>query len=446
MKESKPRFMLTRVYGDRTQDEPEIVPLVQAINEAKMNRRGFFGAGITGAAALMILDGCGKDEPELNLEKGDCPGIYAHSDTVCVLAVSPDGKYLFSGSYDKTIKIWSLPSGALIKTLTGHNYEVSELAVSPDSKYLSSSCLDAIKIWSLPNGTLVKTLTVLTRSPLVVSPDGKYLFSCTGEIDIRSLPDLVYIKTLYIQSPKGIMTLAISPDGKYLFSGRSDGSLNIWSLPDGEVVNTVAAHEEGLYALAVSPDGKYLFSGGFDKTIKIWSIPNVELVKTLTGHTSGIFALIVSSDGKYLFSVSKDNTVKIWRLPDGELLNTLTGQTNSLAISPNGQQLFVGLIDGSIKALSLSGSNATLDKCLMDLECSYDTASGLTYSIKDETGQTVTYTLPCGSPIPAGATCACNCVPGKLSCTCLSHCTCQSQCSCDTYGCSCVPVCICMAV
>ena len=48
---------------------------------------------------------------------------------------------------------------------------------------------------------------------------------------------------------------------------------------------------------------------------------------------------------------------------------------------------------------------------------------GITYSIG-----TRSYTLPCGSPIPSGAVCTCNCVtsPGKKVCTCDSVCTCES--------------------
>ncbi len=50
---------------------------------------------------------------------------------------------------------------------------------------------------------------------------------------------------------------------------------------------------------------------------------------------------------------------------------------------------------------------------------------GITYSFTDEYGSTTRYTLPCGSPIPQGAICECNCV---------------AVCSCDGYT---APVCSC---
>ena len=45
---------------------------------------------------------------------------------------------------------------------------------------------------------------------------------------------------------------------------------------------------------------------------------------------------------------------------------------------------------------------------------------GNVYHVKDSvSGQTLSYTMPCGSPLPAGAVCICNCVP---VCTCVSIC------------------------
>ena len=42
-----------------------------------------------------------------------------HSSRLYTVAISPDGKYIVSGSYDKSIKVWDLSSEREIHTLTG---------------------------------------------------------------------------------------------------------------------------------------------------------------------------------------------------------------------------------------------------------------------------------------------------------------------------------------
>ncbi|MFC1636202.1 WD40 repeat domain-containing protein, partial [Planctomycetota bacterium] len=72
-----------------------------------------------------------------------------HSDVVFGLAVSPDGKRIASGSFDKTVKVWDASTGAELMTLQGHNGAVYSVMFSPDGKRIASGGYD--KTVKVPN-------------------------------------------------------------------------------------------------------------------------------------------------------------------------------------------------------------------------------------------------------------------------------------------------------
>ncbi|MHA1819133.1 MAG: WD40 repeat domain-containing protein, partial [Promethearchaeota archaeon] len=73
---------------------------------------------------------------------------YGHSSSVSSVCYSPDGKYIASGSYDKTIKVWEAASGHLVNTLIGHSSSVESVCYSPDGKYIALGSYDkTIKVW-----------------------------------------------------------------------------------------------------------------------------------------------------------------------------------------------------------------------------------------------------------------------------------------------------------
>ncbi|MGD1809606.1 WD40 repeat domain-containing protein, partial [Dapis sp. BLCC M126] len=72
-----------------------------------------------------------------------------HSDFVTAVAVTPDGKYVVSGSFDHTLKVWNLETGQELHTLRRHSGSVRVVAVTHDGKYVVSGSFDhTLKVWN----------------------------------------------------------------------------------------------------------------------------------------------------------------------------------------------------------------------------------------------------------------------------------------------------------
>jgi WD40 repeat protein len=106
------------------------------------------------------LNSCEFFDTDLrNLKYGRYPDFIGHSSSIFSLAFSPDGKYLASGSEDRTVKVWNIDSQKEVTTLQGHRYSVRSVAFSPDGKYLASGSDDkTVKLWSVESQKEVTTL------------------------------------------------------------------------------------------------------------------------------------------------------------------------------------------------------------------------------------------------------------------------------------------------
>ncbi|MBW4646188.1 MAG: WD40 repeat domain-containing protein [Goleter apudmare HA4340-LM2] len=286
-----------------------------------------------------------------------------HTSKVTSVAISPDGETLVSGCADKTIKLWHLKTGKLIRTLTGNLGQVSSVAVSPDGNFLAVGSDEHpksnIKVWHLKTGKLLHTLSGHQKpvNSVVISPDGQILASGSHKIKIWHLHKgdacdglCQRISTLWHSS--AVHAVAISPDGTILASGSADTKIRLWNPYTGDPLRTLSGHNGEVKSIVISPDGKTLWSGSADKTIKIWHLSTGKLLHTLTGHAEEVKSIAISPDGKTLWSGSADKTIKIWHIPTGELLQTLTGHSgavNSVALSVNGKVFASGSSDQTIK-------------------------------------------------------------------------------------------------
>ncbi len=114
---------------------------------------------------IEITGGFGISDDEtllLGLADSAVPGLYdiasgkcvnkfeGHTDDVYTAALSPDGRYLFSGGFDKTIRIWDVASGQCLQVVRAHTESVSRICITPDGRRLISGSRDnSLRIWEI---------------------------------------------------------------------------------------------------------------------------------------------------------------------------------------------------------------------------------------------------------------------------------------------------------
>ena len=76
--------------------------------------------------------------------------LSGHRNIVTSLAFSADGRWLASGSWDNTVKIWNAANGQELQTLSANNHHVYTIPSDTSGKRLASGSEDGtIKLWRL---------------------------------------------------------------------------------------------------------------------------------------------------------------------------------------------------------------------------------------------------------------------------------------------------------
>lgn len=247
--------------------------------------------------------------------------------------MTSDGHYVVSGCDDNTIKIWGVKDGKLLRTLQGHTDIVTSVAISPDGKYIVSGSGKrdgTIKVWKLINSNLINTIKghSLLISSTAITPDGKYIVSggWDNKIKIWELESGSLVKefeehegNLNKEKEGFVNSVAISPDGKYIVSGSGDNTIKVWRLEDGSWVRTLNGHEGPILSVAISHGGKYIVSGSSDGTIRIWRMNDGKLLATCMVDRNGNWAIgspngywDANEGGRNFVVVNKMGTLEIF--------------------------------------------------------------------------------------------------------------------------------------
>ncbi|MBX7222514.1 MAG: caspase family protein [Blastocatellia bacterium] len=300
----------------------------------------FFGVRevvFTPDSRLMATTGSGPDCYKVKLWEVETGTLVrtltGHQGTVGCLALSPDGKWIATGSYDRTVKLWEVATGKLLQTFSGEQpNEIRSLAFSPDATRIVSASFDpggdsakALKIWDVSTGkVLVQGKGRHGGFQTVVwSPDGKWIATGNGDVSATLWDAATGIERLTVGGVTAeVMSVAFAPDGRSFLCGSKAGSVELRRTETGELLQTFAGHSDWVESVAFLPQPNVFLSAGFDGTVKLWRIspgtnpttPTRELC-VLTSFDDGHWA-VVTPAGRF-DTDQLDGTPSLhWVMPD----------------------------------------------------------------------------------------------------------------------------------
>jgi WD40 repeat protein len=282
--------------------------------------------------------------------------LTGHTGSVAAVAVAPDGTWLATGSWDKTVRIWDPVTGTQRHTLTGHTGPVAAVGIAPDGSWLVTGGREGtVRIWDPVTGTQRHTLTGHRSfvDAVAVAPDGTWLATGSWDKTARIWDPVSGTQRHTLTSHTDSVTaVAIAPDGTWLATGSRDGTTRIWDTATGVERHALTGHTGPVAAVAIAPDGTWLATGSHDGTARIWDPATSVERHTLTGHTDSVIAVAIAPDGTWLATGSWDGTARIWDPATGVERHTLAGHIGpmvAVAIAPDGTWLATGSIDGTVR-------------------------------------------------------------------------------------------------
>ncbi|XP_044731051.1 notchless protein homolog 1 [Chrysoperla carnea] len=236
--------------------------------------------------------------------------LTAHNKSVTCIKWGGAG-LIYTGSQDRTIKVWRAADGVLCRTLEGHAHWVNTLALSTDYVLRTGPFNPGVEY----NTNSVESEEIALKRYKDACPDGQERL-VSGSDDF----------TLFLWHPEKQKTpiarltghqqlvndVKFSPDASIIASASFDKSIKLWHGSTGKFIGSLRGHVQAVYVIAWSADSRLLVSGSADSTLKVWNVRNKKIELDLPGHADEVFAVDWSPTGLQVASGGKDKVLKLW--------------------------------------------------------------------------------------------------------------------------------------
>ncbi|XP_026859014.2 kinesin-like protein KIF21A isoform X8 [Electrophorus electricus] len=305
----------------------------------------------------------------------------AEGHSKAVLCVDSTDDLLFTGSKDRTCKVWNLVTGQEIMSLGGHPNNVVSVRYSSSLVFTVSTSY--IKVWDIREsakcirtltssgqvnagdacaGSTNRTVTIPAGenqiNQIALNPTGTVLYAAAGN-SVRMWDLRRFVSTGKLVGHLGpVMCLTVDHSGSgqdLVITGSKDHYIKMFDVTDGAVGsigpthNFEPPHYDGIESLVVQGDG--LFSGSRDNGIKKWDLTRKDLLQQVpNAHRDWVCALGVVPGSPALLSGCRGGVLKLWHTDTLSTLGELRGHESPInSITTNNSLLFTASDDRTVK-------------------------------------------------------------------------------------------------
>uniref|UniRef100_A0A3Q1FMS9 Kinesin family member 21A n=1 Tax=Acanthochromis polyacanthus TaxID=80966 RepID=A0A3Q1FMS9_9TELE len=305
----------------------------------------------------------------------------AEGHSKAVLCVDSTDDLLFTGSKDRTCKVWNLVTGQEIMSLAGHPNNVVSVRYSSSLVFTVSTSY--IKVWDIRDSAkCIRTLTSSGQvnvgdacasntsrtvtipagenqiNQIALNPNGTVLYAAAGN-SVRVWDLRRFASTGKLTGHLGpVMCLTVDQSGNnqdLVITGSKDHYIKLFDVTEGSLGsispthNFEPPHYDGIESLVVQ--GDIFFSGSRDNGIKKWDLDRKDLLQQVpNAHRDWVCALGVVPGSPALLSGCRGGVLKLWHTDTLGTLGELKGHESPInGISTNSSHLFTASDDRTVK-------------------------------------------------------------------------------------------------
>ncbi len=330
--------------------------------------------------ALTLLPAAAADPPPeapiLRIETG------MHTAPITRIDADAAGRFLITGSLDKTARVWGLASGELLRVLRppigeGNEGKIYAVAMSPDGELVAAGGWTRIRnndiyLFDRRTGRLLRRIAGLPNvvHHLAFSPDGSRLAASLGGANGLRVFRAADGEELHRDTEPGDRSYWADFDAAgRLITTSWDGRLRLYGRDHRRLTTAEAPGGKRPFAAAFSPDGQRIAVGYRDSTrVDVLSGDDLRLLYSAdTEATNGYLSSVAwSADGTLLFAAGYYNVggkrpIRRWGDAGQGAAHDLEGPLDTVMdLHPlAGRGLIFGSADPAWGVLDATGERAT---------------------------------------------------------------------------------------